>query len=348
MKFVVKFLLRARSSSIISVRYVNFLIKIITVNMQLPNNLTPFIEVLARLPQQKIARAISILLVVYIAYLGAQITWLLLSPSSTQQPMGSQFSSATKSVATKSISLDKLYALNLFGTFNDEIDHQEEIKVQDAPETQLRLTLSGVVASDDKAVAAAVIENNGKQETYGIGETITGTRAILDGVSSDRVLIKQSGRLETLMLDGFKYEKAKSHSTTSNTRPKRPKTKRRQSSSSARISDQRNNRELTRQAASLKADINKDPGKITDYLRIVPKRQAGRVIGYQLMPGKKPEFFKVSGLKSGDVATQMNGYDLSVPSEAAQALQALKQQTEVSLLLDRNGELTEILFSIDE
>ena len=66
------------------------------------------------------------------------------------------------------------------------------------------------------------------------------------------------------------------------------------------------------------------------------------------MPGKNPEFFQTSGLKSGDVAIQMNGYDLSVPSEAAQALQALKQQKDVSLLLNRNGELTEILFSIDE
>ncbi|MFT5758240.1 MAG: general secretion pathway protein C [Alteromonadaceae bacterium] len=316
--------------------------------MQLPNNLTPFIEVLARLPQQKIARALSILLIVYVAYLAAQLTWLLLSPNASQSSTGTQFSAATKNEKNQGVELDKLYALNLFGDFNEEVDSQEEIAVQDAPETQLRLTLSGVVASDDSKVAAAVIENNGKQETYGIGDTITGTRAILEGVSSDRVLIKQSGRLETLMLDGFKYEKAKTNSTASNIRPKRPPRRENQNPSLTHTLDQRNNRELTRQATSLKADINEDPGKITDYLRIVPKRQAGKVIGYQLMPGKKPEFFETSGLKSGDVATQMNGYDLSIPSEAAQALQALKQQKEVSLLLNRNGELTEILFSIDE
>jgi len=316
--------------------------------MQLPNNLTPFIEVLARLPQQKIARAMSILLLAYIAYLAAQITWLLVSPSTTYQSTSSNSSATSVNAKTKNVDLAKLYALNLFGAFSDEIVVQEEIKVQDAPETQLRLTLSGVVASDDSKLATAIIENNGKQETYGIGDTIIGTRAILDSVSSDRVLIKQSGRLETLMLDGFRYEKATSKTTVSKTRPKRPKSKRSQFAPSTRIFDQRDNRELTRRATNLKADINKDPGKITDYLRIVPKRQAGKVIGYQLMPGKNPEFFQTSGLKSGDVAIQMNGYDLSVPSEAAQALQALKQQKEVSLLLDRNGELTEILFSIDE
>ena len=64
------------------------------------------------------------------------------------------------------------------------------------------------------------------------------------------------------------------------------------------------------------------------------------------MPGKNSEFFQNSGLKSGDVAIQMNGYDLTAPSEAAQALAALKQDKEVSLLIDRNGELNEILFSI--
>ena len=112
--------------------------------------------------------------------------------------------------------------------------------------------------------------------------------------------------------------------------------------------DQRRNKSLTNSVTNLKRDINKDPGKITDYLKISPKRQNGTIIGYRLMPGKKAEFFKASGLKSGDVATQMNGFDLTVPSEAAQALKALKQEREVSLLLDRNGEMTEILFSINE
>ena len=65
------------------------------------------------------------------------------------------------------------------------------------------------------------------------------------------------------------------------------------------------------------------------------------------MPGKDPTFFESSGLKSGDVAIQMNGFDLTAPREAAQALKSLKEEREVSLLLDRNGDMTEILFSIN-
>jgi len=316
--------------------------------MQLPNNLASFIEVLARLPQQKIAKTMSFILLVYVAYLAAQMTWLLVSKGTTNQSMSALSTTISQNTAIQNVDLDKLYEINLFGKFSDEIVLQEDIIVQDAPETRLRLTLAGVVASDNNDVAAAIIENNGKQETYGIGDTIIGTRAVLNSVSSDRVLIKQSGRLETLMLDGFKYEKAGNKTTANKARVKRTKSRKNRTAPSTHIIDQRNNRELTQRAKSLKTDINEDPGKITDYLRIAPKRVAGKIIGYRLMPGKKPEFFQSSGLKSGDVATQMNGYDLSVPSEAAQAMQALKQQKEVSLLLDRGGELTEILFSIDE
>ena len=111
--------------------------------------------------------------------------------------------------------------------------------------------------------------------------------------------------------------------------------------------DQRSNNELTRNAVQLRSDISKDPGKITDYLRISPARKSGKIIGYRLSAGKKPEFFKLSGLKSGDIAVQMNGHDLRAPSEAAQALSALKTERDISLLIERKNDLIEILFSID-
>ena len=41
--------------------------------MELPNNLAPLIEGLAKLPQQKIAKVISICLLGYIAYLAAPL-----------------------------------------------------------------------------------------------------------------------------------------------------------------------------------------------------------------------------------------------------------------------------------
>ncbi|XPF92659.1 type II secretion system protein GspC [Colwellia sp. RE-S-Sl-9] len=315
--------------------------------MQLSQRFSPIAETLLKLPHAKIAKLISLVLFIYIAYLLAKITWLFLDDlPQNNQSVGNGNVTQSKS-ATRSISLSGIHSLNLFGLYNESTTVEEAEEVEDAPETSLNLTLTGVVPSSQEDRSAAIIENNGAQEIYVIDETINGTRAVLKGVFNDRVHIRHSGRLETLMLDGFDYNESKKPIKVSKRKEKTTISGPLLPSNSPQRVDQRDNAELTKQAQALRDDISEDPGKITDYLKIGPKRANGQIVGYQLMPGKNPEFFKSSGLKSGDVAIQMNGYDLSQPSEAAQALRALKQEREVSLLLDRNGDITEILFSID-
>lgn len=299
---------------------------------------------LSKLPQEKMAKLVSALLLCYIAYLFAQLTWLLIPQANSVSDTVIKSPSQSNITKQSKTDITALIKLNLFGVYNEQPKVQE-VKLQDAPETTLRLTLSGTVASDDPKIAAAIIENNGKQETYGVGDKITGTRATLESVAQDRVLIKQSGRLETLMLDGFKYQKASNSAQKfSNAQPSSPII----APSKPNIIDQRDNRLLSESAKQLKQDISSDPGKIVDHLKIAPKRRDGEIVGYQLMPGNNPEFFKASGLKSGDIAVQMNGLDLTLPSEAAQALQALKQDSDLSLLVERDGDVIEILFSIEQ
>ena len=317
--------------------------------MQFPNNWTEFNNVMLKIPQQKIAKVLSVLLLIYIAFLAAKITWLLLNNAAVVTPVHVDNANVQSQKST-AINLSPIKQLNLFGQYNKiaQTEKVESEEVQDAPETKLNLTLTGAVASDNNAIAAAIIENNGKQETYGIDEQITGTRATLSKVFNDRVLIKVNGKLETLMLDGFVYKKT----IANNLRKPEPSTERsttrRQSSfTSPKIVDQRDNESLSDSVQQFRDDLSEDPGKLMDYLRITPKRQGGEIIGYSLMPGMNGEFFKASGLKAGDVAVQINGYDLTVPSNAAQALQELQEQSEVSLLVDRNGDMTEILFSIN-
>ena len=330
--------------------------------MELPNNMASLTETIAKLPQQKIAQVVIILMLAYIAYLGAQITWMLVPEPATNNTASRLPGGNNASQEKRNVSVSKIQALNLFGEYNSQAVQEEVIEIEDAPQTRLNLTLTGVVASSDNKNSAAIIEHQSSQETYGIGDLITGTRATLEQVHNDRVLIKQSGRMETLMLDGFDYEQGKggknktfrakpvssgSKSKKNSKADRQSRQKSKGSTTSAKLLDQRNNRQLSKSVTNLRDDLAQDPGKITDYLKISPKRKNGSVTGYRLMPGKNPEFFQNSGLKSGDVAVQMNGFDLTVPSDAAQALRALKQEREVALLIDRNGEMTEILFRID-
>lgn len=323
--------------------------KEVTVKMPLSGKITSLTELVQKLPQKKIAQLLSVLLLCYIAYLFAQLTWLLVPQAKLSNGAAHSIASKNSTYSMQKVNLAKIQALNLFGLASEK-PAEKVVEIKDAPETRLNLTLSGVVASEDATVGSAIIENNGKQDTYGIGDIIEGTRATLAQVFSDRVLIKQTGQLETLMLDGFKY--AKMNSAQLDTAPaenlRTSNDDRNNDDEPAQIEqiDQRNNEALNDTVANLKADLSEDPGKITDYLKISPQRENGVIIGYRLMPGANPEFFTAAGLIPGDIAIKMNGMDLTDAQESMQALATLRDEAEIALTIDRNGELTELLFSI--
>ena len=318
--------------------------------MVLPNNFIFISNFIAKLPQQKIAQVISVCLLVYIAFITAKITWLMI-PNTSQAIIHTSVSDI-KSIKNKSPSktfdLSKMQSLNLFGIYA-KAAVETTVVVKNAPETRLKLTLSGLVASDDVSIAAAIIEHKGKQDTYGVGDIILGTRASLEQVLIDRVLIKQSGRVETLMLDGFDFKQPAITiaEKTTNEQVVDANNQRNAIVPPSKVLDQRKNQQLSASASNIRTDLNKTPGNITDYLRISPKRENGDVVGYSLEPGNKAAFFKLSGLKRGDIAVQMNNFDLTNTSEALQAMATLKTESHISLLVKRKNDLIEILFSIE-
>ncbi len=316
--------------------------------MALPTNMTALTPLFTQLGHKRVAQLVMALLLIYIAYVAAQITWSLVPQSQAKHTTSANtaFNSGKNNQGNKTIDVSKILSLHLFGKYNEETVEEPEVEMSNVPETKLNLTLSGLVASDDKSTAAAIIEYQGKQETYGIGDIIIGTRANLEQVLMDRVLIKQAGRLETLMLDGFDYNEP-ARKVADRQAPAKPRPDVNERPSRSGVVDQRTNRELTETAKNLRNELSSDPAKIGDYLRISPKRKNGKIIGYTLRPGKKPEFFKLAGLKTGDVAVEMNGYDLIAPTQAMQAMAEMKQARDISLLVDRQGSMTEILISLD-
>lgn len=316
--------------------------------MPLPSNMTDLSSIFTQLGHRRVAQFAMAVLLVYIAYVGAKITWSVVPQAQTSQSTSTAINSrnANSSKQNHTVDVAKIQSLNLFGLYNEGDVVEAEIEMANVPETRLNLVLTGLVASDEQSKAAAIIEYQGKQETYGIGDIIIGTRANLEQVLMDRVLIKQSGRLETLMLDGFDYNQP-AKKIANKPAAKRNKTKIGPQSSRSGVVDQRSNKQLTATAKILRAEFSQDPAKIGDYLRISPKRKDGKIIGYTLRPGKKPEFFKLAGLKAGDVAVEMNGFDLIAPTQAMQAMAEMRQARDISLLVNRQGNLTEILISLD-
>jgi general secretion pathway protein C len=320
--------------------------------VSLADNITFLQHYWLKLPQQKIAHAINVLLVVYLGYAVSQLIWLIVSPAPVATSPVTVSSVAQSNADGVNTNVTALQSLQLFGQYQAQASKPKpdiSNEIIDAPVTRLNLLLTGVVASSETDSGAAIIANNGRQQTYGVGDEIEGTRAILHQVFSDRVIIKHQGKLETLMLDGFEYKKL----STLNSGLHEVSSDNGSNDQEEEISeevhtaiDHRDNDELTEQAIELKQDILEDPSSISDYLAISPVYDGGNIKGYRLKPGKNSEFFEASGLKNGDVAVQLNGFDLTDPEQAAQALVALREQQQITLTIDRQGELTDILFSI--
>ncbi|MEZ8195405.1 type II secretion system protein GspC [Vibrio cortegadensis] len=279
--------------------------------------------------QQQISFVLTLVLIAASAWILGQIIWFVQPQSGALVPWKAQVSQNRGNHQSQQMDLSDLQSINLFGAY-DEKRPQVIAKpvVQDAPKTRLNLVLVGAVASSNPNTSLAVIANRGKQATYGINEEIEGTRAKLKAVLIDRVIIDNSGRDETLMLEGLEYKKLSvsepsNKKTVSNVRGNNP--------SSARD-----------KLAKIKQTITRDPQQIFQYVRLSQVKQGGKVRGYRVSPGKEPELFQSVGLQSGDIATQLNGLDLTDPKAMGQIFRSISDLTELSLTVERGGQQHDI------
>ncbi|WP_341502766.1 type II secretion system protein GspC [Gallaecimonas sp. GXIMD4217] len=281
-----------------------------------------FEGILARLPLSRLRSLLTWLLVLLALWLAAGLLWQLLTPL----PKPGQWQPKQGSARSDNdLDPGRITQYHLFG--EAEVAPPEPVANLDAPETRLRVTLAGLVAASDGLGGVAIIESQGRQQTYVVGETIQGTGARLERILEDRVLVSNRGVTEALMLDGVDYRPVQRTSQpakgASRTRPAP--------------------REL-RQAIS---DIKADPTSIADLVQLTPERDGDELLGYRIAPGRKPELFKAVGLQSGDLVKALNGYDLTDPAQALEVLGQLDTLDSLSLDIDRNGVDTSVEVTLE-
>ncbi|MGI1988849.1 type II secretion system protein GspC [Shewanella glacialipiscicola] len=293
------------------------------------------------MPHKPLSRIVFWLGFIVIMLLAAQITWKLV-PTTASVSAWSPTPVNASGKSAGQVDLASLQLLGLFGKADTQSDRPKVAAVEtitDAPKTSLSIQLTGVVASTAEQKGLAVIESNGSQETYSLGDKIKGTSASLKEVYADRIIITNAGRYETLMLDGLVYTSQS---------PANQQLQQAKSNTTVNRIDQRKNAEVSQELAESRTELLADPSKITDYIAISPVRQGDAVAGYRLNPGKDANLFKQAGFKANDLAKSINGYDLTVMSQALEMMSQLSELTEVSIMVEREGQLVEIMFSLPQ
>lgn len=277
--------------------------------------------------QQKLSLVTCCLLVAASAWILGQLAWFIEPAEQTVVPWKATASSSSSPQSTLDIS--SLQQSNMFGAYNPTTAPVVKQQViQDAPKTRLNLVLVGAVASSNPKLSLAVIANRGTQATYGINEEIEGTRAKLKAVLVDRVIIDNSGRDETLMLEGIEYKRLAVSA------PAPPRT----------TSSVRGNNPVSEEEKldEIKAKIIQDPQQIFQYVRLSQVKRDDKVIGYRVSPGKDSELFNSVGLQNGDIATQLNGQDLTDPAAMGNIFRSISDLTELNLVVERDGQQHEV------
>ncbi len=299
---------------------------------QLDQKFTAFLAFVVK-QQGKLSAWLTLLLIAISAWIVGQLSWQLIpqdsgvtrwSPTTvaTQAGPGSNEAASGDAIAS-------LLDAHLFGRYSDKPVAKPKPKpvVKDAPKTRLSLVLVGVVASSSIDSSLAVIANRGQQQTYGIGEQIEGTRASLKGVLVDRVIIDNQGQDETLMLEGVEYSKLAQQNASEPPPP-----------SDSNVGSFPGVNEIEQ----IRREISQNPQQIMQYIRLSQVRREGDIVGYRVGPGSQRDLFDAVGLKEGDIATQLNGADLSDPSAMGKVWQSISDMTELNLTVERDGQRHEI------
>lgn len=193
------------------------------------------------------------------------------------------------------------------------LDEDEEYE-----KTKLPLRLLGTAAAEDTALSWAAIEDlETKQHlVVRVDQEIKGGARVLS-IERRRVVIQNAGRKEQLGLEGDE--------------PASPRTAQRAPRPNARANLERlaeNRFSVNREEVQ---NLATNPSALFSQARILPKYEAGQMIGVQVSAIKPGSLFEQAGLQNGDTITGVNGSPVNGPDGASKVFQNLTQGGEITL-----------------
>lgn len=263
-----------------------------------------------------VRRWTTALLTVLLAVSLAQLTWRLWPAATLPEPPPRPVADGSGGAAGESPlqQAQRVAALHLFGAPSERAVPARP-EARDAPETQLDLTLHGVVATGNPVTARAIIQHGrGDERPYRLGDEIPGG-AVIREILTDRVVLERNGRYETLRLPREPLSQAGEGG---------PEPAGGAARLSSRLSDYRQR-------------LLREPAKVDRLLRVQPVTEGGRLKGYRLDPRADRELFQAAGLRAGDVLTSVNGMRLDDPTRLGEVIDQLSTSDRLTLTVERGG-----------
>ncbi len=275
-------------------------------------------------------RILNLLLIVWIAWLLATMTWSLLGETESVSTATPEAVPITPQVNQQEELVRQLPNWHLFGEVAPEAEPVKTVVPVDAPDTRLKLSLHGTFSSHDAKLARAIIaDERGNEEMYAVGNILPGN-AELSEIQADKVILLRGGRYEILRLPRDTLTGDAGGGIIS-------------------AADAMQVNTTSERLQSLRQTLRQNPKSLFGLVRTIPKKDdQGKMIGYILQPGREPELFEQMGLRPGDVVTRINDVNLDNLASGMQALRSVQGGDTVSMTVLRGDQQENLFFRIPE
>lgn len=275
-------------------------------------------------------RILNLLLIIWIAWLLATMTWSLLAKPEPTVAALPETVTPTPQVNQQQALVRQLPNWHLFGEVAPEAAPVKTVVPVDAPDTRLKLSLHGTFSSDDSELARAIIADERRdEEMYAVGDILPGN-AELSEIQADKVILLRGGRYEILRLPRDTITGDAGGAVISAADASRVET-------------------TSERLRTLRQSLRQNPKSLFGLVRTIPKKDdQGKMVGYILQPGREPELFEQMGLKPGDVVTRINDVNLNNLASGMQALRSVQSGDTVSMTVLRGDQTEDLTFRLPE
>jgi general secretion pathway protein C len=266
-----------------------------------------------------IANGALLMLMVYLVVSGAQFTWLIVSP---EQPIAKPLAASVEWHHTAA-GLQSVGSYNLFGVSTAPAGVVLSER-QQAPETGLQVTLSGVmVGRIGQKSGAIIVQSSGESDYYREGDSLPGGVELVE-VQHDRVLIRRNGRYESLT-----FEDSLAFGLAVEGGAGEPES-------------------ITGYPDDLLSSTRErlDSEGVAAFAPIGLRPSGSGVAGY-VYDGSNAMLNAVN-LQAGDVITSINGQALGDLEQDKQLLDSWREQSSVDVQVSRNGMLVTVSYAVPE
>jgi general secretion pathway protein C len=307
-----------------------------------------------RLP--KLQRALLLVLVLWVINSAANVVIALIpSDQMARQEhvsINPAPSTSGSSLSAETIDVSSILGADVFGKVavsevQAAIEEVASVNPRDgieagAQETRLALKLTGIIASTSDGLGSAMIEAKKQQELYVVGDALPANgKVTLAKILPKQVVIDNNGTYELITLFGdatiagiveMAAKPAQTVSTPANTETT--------ASSTVNVNQQR------RLASRYRQQLYDDPQSLSGLLSISAVQGQGGLKGYRVSPGRDTAQFTALGFKSGDIVTAVNGYALSDPTNTVRLYQLMRDATDATFEIERDGAPVSISVSL--